>query len=83
MQTKLTLRMEDSLIVAAKQWADDNGVSLSQAVASWFAMLPRKAQHDGLLDPDVAALIGIGGTPLTDAEVRDMMQERAAQKHQG
>jgi hypothetical protein len=32
MQTKLTLRLEESLIVRAKAWARQRGISLSQAI---------------------------------------------------
>ena len=82
MQTKLTLRMEDTLIVRAKAWARRRGVSLSQAVATVFEQLP--APHDTKLTPWTQQLVGIAGRdkrrPLTDEELRaarlDHLQER-------
>ena len=38
-QTKLTLRMERSLIEAAKRYADRRGASVSQIVANYFEAL--------------------------------------------
>jgi len=40
MQMKLTLRLEEGLIVRAKSWARQRGVSLSQTVATLFEQLP-------------------------------------------
>ena len=39
MQTKLTLRLEDSLIQQAKNYAKQHNKSLSQIVADYFHML--------------------------------------------
>lgn len=39
MQTKLTLRLEDSLIEQAKLYAKQHGLSLSQMVADYFRLL--------------------------------------------
>lgn len=43
MNTKLTLRMDDDLIAAAKNYAAANGSSVSQMVANYFAALVQKA----------------------------------------
>lgn len=42
MQTKLTLRMEDELIHAAKSVAQKKGKSLSKMVADYFRILAKK-----------------------------------------
>lgn len=42
MNTKLTLRMDDDLIAAAKDYAAANGSSVSQMVANYFAALVQK-----------------------------------------
>ncbi|MGA9377380.1 MAG: DUF6364 family protein [Phormidium sp.] len=40
MQTKLTLRLDETLIAKAKNWAKSRNVSLSEAVAEFFEHLP-------------------------------------------
>lgn len=42
MNTKLTLRMDESLIAAAKDYAAKHGSSVSQMVANYFAALGQK-----------------------------------------
>lgn len=47
MQTKLTLRMEQELIEAAKDYAGARGTSVSQLVANYFrTLLKREPQPD-------------------------------------
>jgi uncharacterized protein DUF6364 len=77
MQTKLTLRLEEELIRKAKAWAQSRGISLSQAVAGFFAQLPdeRGRSEDRELTPWVRRLTGIAapkeGPPPTDEELRE------------
>jgi hypothetical protein len=56
MNTKLTLRMDESLIAAAKDYAAAHGSSVSQMVANYFAALGQKASDRAsqakLDDPD-------------------------------
>jgi Family of unknown function (DUF6364) len=59
MQAKLTLRLEERLIVRAKAWARKRGVSLSQAVATLFEQLPRASTPT--LAPWTQKLVGAGG----------------------
>ncbi|MBD2776712.1 DUF6364 family protein [Iningainema tapete] len=40
MQTKLTLRLDDSLVDKAKKWAKIHQISLSEAIATFFEQLP-------------------------------------------
>jgi hypothetical protein len=58
MQTKLTLRLEDSLIQQAKDYAKQHDKSLSQVVADYFYML---TQQDGKseISPITRSLIGV------------------------
>lgn len=51
MQTKLTLRLEESLIREAKRYASQHGRSLSQVVADYFQMLTQQS-----LDPEIPPL---------------------------
>lgn len=73
MQAKLTLRLDKELIAEAKAWAKERGLSLSQAVASYFAQLrPKRPGLD--LDPRLRRLVGAArgrGPAPTDEEVRE------------
>ncbi len=58
MQTKLTLRLEDSLIQQAKDYAKQHDKSLSQVVADYFQMLTQESGKSGI-SPITKSLIGI------------------------
>lgn len=59
MNTKLTLRLDDRLIQQAKRYADRSGVSVSQLVADYFALLAGDETLPGPeLTPRVRALVG-------------------------
>ena len=58
MQTKLTLRLEESLIRQAKHYAHEHGRSLSQVVADYFQMLTRQSQ-DSEIPPITRSLVGM------------------------
>lgn len=83
MQTKLTLRLEASLIARAKAWARRRGVSLSETVSTLFEQLP--APSEPTLSPWTRKLVGIGGRgkrqPSSDAAVRRDRLDRLGEKH--
>jgi hypothetical protein len=83
MQTKLTLRLEERLIVRAKAWARQRGVSLSQAVATVFAQLT--GSPDSALSPWTRKLVGIAargkGRAPSDEAIRRAHLDHLAQKH--
>ena len=58
MQTKLTLRLEDSLIQQAKNYAKQHDKSLSQVVADYFHILTQQTEKSGI-SPITKSLIGI------------------------
>ncbi len=58
MQTKLTLRLDDTLIGQAKEYAKQNDKSLSQVVADYFQLLTQKEQPNKML-PITQSLIGL------------------------
>ena len=58
MQTKLTLRMDDELIAAAKAYAEGAGKSLSQMVAEYFEALTKVGREPVEMTPTVARLRG-------------------------
>jgi hypothetical protein len=83
MQTKLTLRLEERLIVRAKAWARRRGISLSETVATIFEQLPDSSER--VLTPWTRELLGIAvrgkGRPLSDAAARRARLDHLAEKH--
>jgi len=66
MQTKLTLRLEDSLIQQAKDYAKQHDKSLSQVVADYFQALTQKS-NKALTAPVTQSLIGVLDASNVDA----------------
>lgn len=67
MQAKLTLRLEDSLILAGKRQAERQGKSLSALVADFITVLDRAKPSPSDLPPIVKRLKGIAqGTDRED-----------------
>ena len=58
MQTKLTLRLEDSLIQQAKSYAKQHDKSLSQVVADYFQVLTQQSKKP-VTSPITQSLIGV------------------------
>jgi hypothetical protein len=82
MQTKLTLRLEERLIVRAKAWARKRGVSLSHAVATLFEQLP--GTTDRTLSAWTQKLVGVAGQErrsLSDEAIRRAHLDRLHEKH--
>ena len=83
MQTKLTLRLEETLIVRAKAWARRRGISLSQTVTTLFEQLPGPSERT--LSPWTRKLVGIAarrkGRPLSDAAARRAHLDHLAERH--
>ncbi len=68
MQTKLTLRLEESLIQQAKRYAKQHDKSLSQVVSDYFQILTRKTEEVEA-PPITRSLIGVlegGGIEVDD-----------------
>ena len=60
MKNKLTLRLDDSLIRRAKKHAKQKGISVSQMVADYFALIEtEQPSTDRSLPPITASLTGI------------------------
>jgi hypothetical protein len=83
MRTKLTLRLDDSVIRRAKAWARGRGVSLSEAVAAYFAQLQDEATAPRV-GPWTGRLLGAAGSApgdVDDAAVRRQHRDHLEQKH--
>lgn len=79
MQTKLTLRLEDSLIEKAKQYSQSSGSSLSKLVAEFFASLPSQESQNPIFKPSarVLKLYGsIAGSRLDEKDYRDHLERK-------
>ena len=59
MTTKLTLRMDETLVVNAKREARRRGKSVSRMVADYFGALGQEAHPVNTLPPVTASLFGV------------------------
>ncbi len=79
MKTKLTLRLDEELIAAAKQEAATRGTSISSMVANFFNALrqerkPRAVPH---LSPITAALAGLlAGSRVTEDDYKRHLEKK-------
>lgn len=67
MQTKLTLRLEDTLIQQAKTYAKQHDKSLSQVVSDYFKILIQKGKKS-TTPPITRSLIGVLESNQVDEE---------------
>ncbi|SMO82982.1 DUF6364 family protein [Fodinibius sediminis] len=68
MKSKLTLRLDDSLIKRAKKRAREKGTSVSQMVADYFTLIEaEQSSSHQKLPPVTASLAGI----LKDTDIRE------------
>jgi len=58
MQTKLTLRLEETLIEQAKGYAKQHDKSLSQVVSDYFQILTQQAKKQDI-SPITQSLVGV------------------------
>lgn len=69
MQSKLTLRLDDQLILRAKAHAKQTGKSVSQLVAGYFALFePIQEPDEASLPPVTRALYGALETADVDEQ---------------
>jgi hypothetical protein len=68
MNTKLTLRLDDSLIVQAKEFARAEGKSISQIVADYFKAIQR---HSGVKIQQIGPITSKLAGCLKDAGIGD------------
>lgn len=76
MQTKLTLRLDDSLIEQAKRYAKQHNLSLSQMVADYFNLLKPTTETPSL-PPLTRSLTGLlENHSLDEASYREHLVEK-------
>lgn len=78
MPTKLTLRMEETLIKKAKKHARDNGKSLSQVVSEYFSLMDQeKSGVNEDIPPLTKSLIGIlRGSKVDETDYLKHLEEK-------
>lgn len=82
MQTKLTIRLDKSLIDKAKLWAHARQISVSQLVAEIFAQLPDETDSQAL-SPWTQRLLGTAKAvgEMTDADVQRDYHRHVEEKY--
>ena len=76
MQTKLTLRLDDSLINRAKNYAKSHDKSLSQVVAGYFQALSKETISTARA-PITQSLIGvIDPSVLDESDYKEHLEEK-------
>jgi len=76
--TKLTLRLDEDLIRAAKRHAGSSGKSVSQLVADYFALIDADAPATDVdLTPRVRALLGaLSGSAADEQDYRRHLEDK-------
>jgi len=76
MNVKLTLRLDDRLIMNAKRHSAETGRSISQLVADFFALIDAEA-GDIEITPRVRSLRGVlAGSAIEEADYRRHLEEK-------
>jgi hypothetical protein len=81
MTTKLTLNIDDRVIDEAKQYAKNNGKSLSEIVESYLKSLTSKDKNDNVLSPRILKLMGSVRLP-ENFEYKKSIFKAIIKKHQ-
>lgn len=77
MNTKLTLRMDDSLIESAKHYSAQNGKSVSQIVADYFTIIKNEQLGGYHLTPAVRTLKGVlSNTGVGEADYYKYLEDK-------
>ena len=77
MQTKLTLRMDRTLILTAKAESSRRGKSVSQVVGEFFVTLANGARPQADLPPVTTTLVGVAkGRRVTAGDYRKHLREK-------
>jgi hypothetical protein len=78
MTTKLTLRIDEELIKAAKKYSAQKGKSVSKLVTEYFQLITNeKLKEEKSLTPTVRSLKGIlKGKELTEQDYKKHLEEK-------
>jgi len=78
MNTKLTLKLDDSLIESAKRYSAQNGKSVSQLVADYFTVIKKeKLKETADYSPTVRKLKGLlENTAIDEVDYHRHIEEK-------
>lgn len=78
MNTKLTLRLDDQLILKAKRYSDRSGKSVSRIVADYFSLIDSDEDIPGTeISARVRSLIGgFKGATTSEDDYRRHLEEK-------
>ncbi len=82
MTTKLTLTIEESVIVQAKKYAAQSGHSLSSIVENYLKSLQKETGNKKKYSPVVQKLIGSVPLPV-DFDYKDFLTDELTKKYKG
>jgi hypothetical protein len=71
METKLTLKMDESVIFSAKKYAEQNHRSLSRLVETYFKNLTEKSSRKRNFSPLIESLIGV----VSEEDLNNLIEE--------
>lgn len=79
MNTKLTLRLDEDLIRAAKEHSERSGRSVSRLVADFFALIEADNPPPTQTTPRVRSLVGaLSGATVDERDHRRHLEEKHA-----
>lgn len=81
MDTKLTLRLDKSVIQQAKAYADTHQTSVSSLVEAYLTLLTRSASTSPTISPTVRQLTGVIDLKLADLD-QENYNDHLAKKYQ-
>jgi hypothetical protein len=80
-ETKLTLRLDETTIQRAKRFARENQTSLSDIVEDYFRRITKRGENTEDLAPIIRELSGITKVNKPKANYRDDIAEYISRKH--
>jgi hypothetical protein len=80
MTTKLTLSIDDSVILVAKKYAKMNGKSLSHLIENYLIALSSTELSSENIDPNISKLMGVIELP-EDFDYKNSLTNQLSEKY--
>jgi hypothetical protein len=80
-ETKLTLRLDETTIQRAKRFARENQTSLSDMVEDYFNRITKPKKNAGGIAPIIRELSGISKTRKAKTNYREEIADYIVKKH--
>jgi hypothetical protein len=81
METKLTLRLDETTIQRAKRFARENQTSLSHMVEDYFRRVTKREESAEDIAPIIKELSGVSKPTKLKSNYRDEIAEYLSRKH--